>query len=227
MKLFIPEASLDDMTWSVPPPSLTEAREKYDTSFSIAYLDSLKSSLPKAASDTIHVLPSSENLPSTSAYTKEAKTQVDDSLILRAIHEARITKTAAEIELIRTANSISSRAHETVMRVLGRAVKLGLRSTSDTGVVTLPGDWLIEKEAEAEALFVAACRREGLVPFLHAQSDGYILIYMHLGLFIKHIYLSAHLLIGLRLCTIAAMEATTKSLHGVPYLQPPRQTLAL
>jgi len=27
----------------------------------------------------------------------------------------------------------------------------------------LPGEWLIEKEAEAEAIFVASCRREGAV----------------------------------------------------------------
>jgi Xaa-Pro dipeptidase len=51
------------------------------------------------------------------------------------------------------------------MRVLGMAVKGGLERA--TAAVKdrplLPGEWLIEKEAEAEAVFVSSCRREGCV----------------------------------------------------------------
>jgi Xaa-Pro dipeptidase len=53
------------------------------------------------------------------------------------------------------------------MRVLGtgvrrlRAAPQGGPVDADTPAVALPGEWLIEKEAEAEAIFVASCRREG------------------------------------------------------------------
>jgi Xaa-Pro dipeptidase len=36
-----------------------------------------------------------------------------------------------------------------------------MRRDADAPTVALPGEWLIEKEAEAEAIFVASCRREG------------------------------------------------------------------
>lgn len=67
--------------------------------------------------------------------------------------------------MIRKANEISSRAHEVIMRVLGKAVKDKLSGKSQAGTLLMPGDWLIEKEAEAEAIFVASCRREGCVFF--------------------------------------------------------------
>ena len=60
-------------------------------------------------------------------------------------------------------NEISSRAHEIVMRLLGRAVRKAIVREPGAGVERplLPGEWLIEKEAEAEAVFVASCRCEG------------------------------------------------------------------
>jgi Xaa-Pro dipeptidase len=81
------------------------------------------------------------------------------------LHEARICKTPGEVTLIRRACAISSRAHELVMRVLG----VGVKAAQDkhkaykrgSTKVSLPGEWLIEKEAEAEALFIASCKREG------------------------------------------------------------------
>ena len=50
------------------------------------------------------------------------------------------------------------------MRLLGKHAKddiLGVESVKDK--LTMPSDWRIEREAEAEAAFVAACRREGSV----------------------------------------------------------------
>ena len=41
------------------------------------------------------------------------------------------------------------------------AVKRKLEFDGNSGRPLLPGEWLIEKEAEAEAIFVASCRREG------------------------------------------------------------------
>jgi Xaa-Pro dipeptidase len=51
------------------------------------------------------------------------------------------------------------------MRLLGQGVR-GLVHRDKSGNPALPGEWLIEKEAEAEAVFVASCRREGSVPSL-------------------------------------------------------------
>ena len=55
------------------------------------------------------------------------------------------------------------------MRVLGagvRAASLVAAANRDGNMSPrhhslLPGEWLIEREAEAEAIFVASCRREG------------------------------------------------------------------
>ena len=50
------------------------------------------------------------------------------------------------------------------MRVLGQGVRRAIRvpgADERKGRPLLPGEWLIEREAEAEALFVASCRREG------------------------------------------------------------------
>ncbi|KAG6823270.1 hypothetical protein H0H93_003935, partial [Arthromyces matolae] len=91
------------------------------------------------------------------------KVEITQQYLLQALQTARLTKDEHEIGLIRKANEISSRAHEVVMRVLGLAVKNKLSSQSQQlqGRPLLPGEWLIEKESEAEAIFVASCRREG------------------------------------------------------------------
>ncbi|KAJ3752867.1 hypothetical protein EV360DRAFT_88325 [Lentinula raphanica] len=48
---------------------------------------------------------------------------ISDLFLLPALHQARLIKDQQEIDWIRKANEISSRAHEVVMRVLGKAVK--------------------------------------------------------------------------------------------------------
>jgi len=71
------------------------------------------------------------------------------------------------------------------MRVLGAAVKgkIQREATAAKGErPLLPGEWLIEKEAEAEAIFVASCRREGSVhqaylPIVAAASRASTLHY--------------------------------------------------
>jgi Xaa-Pro dipeptidase len=102
---------------------------------------------------------------------------VTDAFLLGALHRARLVKDEDEIALIRCvpflshlssvnppcrkACEISSRAHETVMRVLGLGVRKGApKFKKPQGALLMPSEWLIEKEAEAEALFVASCRRE-------------------------------------------------------------------
>lgn len=171
MDLFIPKAELADMMWSVPPPSLQIAGETHDVtrvSHPAALPDAIDSVLKSLPGALFHTLPRNSPLfPALDeSYTKlvlspeNLNGAVTDAYLLPALHKARLVKDADEIALIKQANDISSRAHETVMRVLGRAVKNGLKApTVDRPL--LPGEWLIENEAEAEAIFVASCRREG------------------------------------------------------------------
>ncbi|KAJ7046743.1 Creatinase/aminopeptidase [Mycena alexandri] len=176
VELFIPEANLADMMWSVPPVSLAAAQEIHDVTrvdhppALPAAVAKLMKALPGAL---FHVLPRAS--PLFPAIEEEylqpilaAENQggaVTDFYLLSALHRARLTKDAHEISLIQKACDISSRAHEVVMRVLGAAVKGGIVAGAGAGVERplLPGEWLIEKEAEAEAIFVASCRRENAV----------------------------------------------------------------
>ncbi|KIY43186.1 Creatinase/aminopeptidase [Fistulina hepatica ATCC 64428] len=171
--LFIPEPHPEDIMWSPPPPSLAEASRGHDVT-TVKHTKSLSEEIElvlQAFPDGLfHTLPRSSPLfPALSddytASVLSAGAAVTDLYLLPALHRARLIKDAAEIALIRHATDISSRAHETVMRVLGQAVKGRIERGAGAGVdrPLLPGEWLIEKEAEAEGIFVASCRREGAV----------------------------------------------------------------
>ncbi|KAH9929163.1 Creatinase/aminopeptidase [Fomitopsis serialis] len=160
-QLFIPKIELADLMWSVPPPTAEEASKLYQ-----ATPEQMKA-YPGA---TFHVLPKGSPLfpilpAQYTALILPPHAPATDEYLLPALHRARLTKDAGEIEAIRKANAISSRAHEVVMRVLGRGVRGTITRGKGAGAdrPLLPGEWLIEKEAEAEALFVASCRREGSV----------------------------------------------------------------
>lgn len=166
--LFIPEAKPDDLMWSIPPPSLGDARKTHDVTnvlHTSSFADLLTEAMTSGA--LIHTLPQTAQFPALPPLPAAARQS--DTYLLSALHRARLTKSAAEIALIRRANEISSRAHEVVMRVLGTGVRRLLAPPqggpvdADAPAVALPGEWLIEKEAEAEAIFVASCRREGSV----------------------------------------------------------------
>jgi Xaa-Pro dipeptidase len=176
VELFIPKADLADIMWSVPPPSLKEASEAHDVTrvdhpnALPAAIETLIATFPHAL---FHTLPrgsslfpalSDEYIQPVLAPENEGGA-VTDFYLLPALQRARLTKDEDEIAAIRHANQISSRAHEVVMRVLGMAVKGGLQKAAAAAKdrPLLPGEWLIEKEAEAEAVFVASCRREGCI----------------------------------------------------------------
>ncbi|KAF8632709.1 hypothetical protein AX15_001733 [Amanita polypyramis BW_CC] len=173
--LFIPKAELADLMWSVPPPSIEEAEKTHDVtsvqhpSSLIATIQTLIKSLPGALVHTLTKgslfypqFPEQYLKPILEAQ-KEFDIGVTDMYLLAALQYTRIIKGEEEIALIKQANKISSRAHEVVMRVLGKAVKGKIEKGPGAGEERplLPGEWLIEKEAEAEAIFVASCRREG------------------------------------------------------------------
>ncbi|EIM80605.1 Creatinase/aminopeptidase [Stereum hirsutum FP-91666 SS1] len=170
LSLFIPPIEPADVMWSVPPPTIKAAKEyleadtiAHTTDFPKAIIDAL-SAFPGAL---IHTLPPESKfpeLPKKYLTLAHGTAQVTDGYLLTALHRARLVKDESEIERIRKANATSSRAHEVVMRVLGNGVR-GIELGKGAGVdrPLLPGEWLIEKEAEAEAIFVASCRREGAV----------------------------------------------------------------
>jgi Xaa-Pro dipeptidase len=99
----------------------------------------------------------------------------------KALHRARLIKTEQEIGFIREACKITSIAHEVVMRELGKFARK--RDVSQAQGQTQSdakkkrsgkeglGEWEIESEADAEAVFVASCRRFGCV-ILAFQSIG-------------------------------------------------------
>ncbi len=170
IQLFIPKAELVDIMWSIPPPPLEVASATHDVSktHNVGALAEEIATLVKAFPDVLfHTLPRNSplfpNLPDQypQVVLSSEGGAVTDAYLLAALHQARLIKDEQEIDLIRKANQISSRAHETVMRVLGKAVKGGVVPETGADRPLLPGEWLIEQEAEAEAIFVASCRREG------------------------------------------------------------------
>lgn len=171
IELFIPKAELEDMMWSVPPPSIEEFKVTHDLT-TVAHPPTLQAAIDKlikALPDALfHTLPrNSPQFPALpSQYTEQvlgADGAVTDLYLLSALHQARLIKDDYEISEINKANEITCRAHEVVMRVLGAAVQGKIQAGSGAGVTRplLPAEWLIEKEEEAEAIFVASCRREG------------------------------------------------------------------
>jgi len=211
--------------WSVPPPSIQEARKIHDVG-DIEYCPSdfgetVEKIVKGFKGGVVHTLPDSDLWPKIpGGYAQRLRESaangltVTDAYLLPALQQTRLQKDAEEIELIRRANAVSSRAHEVVMRVLGMAVKGKIGGQAAQDRPPLPGEWLIEKEAEAEALFVASCRREGYI----FAILNVILLDTDCELsdfevqFIKPISLLSHLLLAPRHCTTAA---TTRNLRGV------------
>ncbi|OJA21141.1 hypothetical protein AZE42_04362 [Rhizopogon vesiculosus] len=174
VNLLIPEIDAAVLMWSVPPPTIEEAKQIFDVT-NIQYsselqsaVDSLLQSHPEAIFHTL-----SRNSPLFPVLPEEYLTTIvasethtiTDAYLLSSLHTVRLIKDEIEIAVLRRANDISSRAHETVMRVLGKAVQGKILQEKGAGIdrPLLPGEWLIEKEAEAEAIFIASCRREGAV----------------------------------------------------------------
>lgn len=173
VELFIPKANQDDMMWSIPPPDPSVVSQTHDVTrvdHPDALPNAITSLLTRLPGALFHTLPRGSPLfPSLpEEYTapivalQNDEGAVTDAYLLSALQRARLTKDAFEIAEIAHANEISSRAHEVVMRVLGLAVRTAKLSIP-AGRPLLPGEWLIEKEGEAEAIFVASCRREGYV----------------------------------------------------------------
>jgi Xaa-Pro dipeptidase len=224
--LFIPPANEVDMMWSVPPPTSQEARKTHDFE-NVEYCpsdfeDTIEKVVKELKGGLVHTLPTDPALwpKIRSGYTQRLRESaakgvtLTDVYLLAALQQTRLEKDSDEIELIKRANAVSSRAHEVVMRVLGMAVKGKIGGQDARNRLLLPGEWLIEKEAEAEAIFVASCRREGYSSLILIVCYVLTAIYLTFEVqSIKHISPSSHLLHVPRRCTTVA---TTRNLHGVP-----------
>jgi Xaa-Pro dipeptidase len=178
VKLCIPEQDAESSMWSVPPPDLVEAEQMFDFGAGRlgftgkddeAWLTSL---LAKSGDKVIHVLstdteggyPTPSPWISQKLQTLPLNTSLTATHLQKAFHHARLIKTAQEITYIREACRITSGAHEIVMRELGRYAARreakGAEVAKRDGKEGL-GEWEIESEGDAEAVFVAACRRAG------------------------------------------------------------------
>ena len=182
-QLFVPRADPLETMWSVAPPTLEESEEMFDSD-KIAYLEEVDETIKRVVKEAdktgkeiiIHTLPLTLEFPAlpeilSSLESKSVKR--DTELLLDAVQIARLTKDEYEIDLIREANRISSGAHEVLMRELGRFAdkrrgEAGKRKRSGKEGLTM---WEVESEGDAEALFVATCRRAGLAT-LWASVDG-------------------------------------------------------
>ncbi|WWD04352.1 hypothetical protein V865_002421 [Kwoniella europaea PYCC6329] len=168
--LFIPPEDPAETMWSVPPPSIERASAIYESD-KIQHTTALPAFLQSAVQDAhnveviLHTLPNTMEYPALPEIFEKTQGLVRNTdHLFTALHIARMTKDSSEIELIRKANQISSGAHEVVMRELGKfardreAGKGGHQQR--TGKESL-SQWEIESEGDAEAVFVATCRRMG------------------------------------------------------------------
>jgi Xaa-Pro dipeptidase len=158
-QLFIPPADPLVTMWSVAPLTLEQAKEQLQSD-DISHTTGFEKALQGMGETVIHTLPLTMEYPPLTA-VKATETRY----LLDALHVARLIKDDAEIDLIREANRISSGAHEVLMRELGRYAK-GRQETKGGRVRTRDGSvpvsqWEVESEMDAEALFVATCKRAG------------------------------------------------------------------
>ncbi|EIW71477.1 hypothetical protein TREMEDRAFT_42855 [Tremella mesenterica DSM 1558] len=175
--LFIPPAVPEETVWSVPPPSLEEARVTYDSD-DIQHTTKLSSAIHQALNSDIvlHVLPVTLDyppLPATIANLLRPTERSNGFLglshtseyLLTALQRSRITKTSYEIDLLREANRISSQAHEVLMRELGKHANRRKESQKGNRKVRtgkeMLSEWEVKGEQDAAALFEAICKRMG------------------------------------------------------------------
>jgi Xaa-Pro dipeptidase len=186
-KLFIPQATAEASLWSVPPPSLEVAASRcgfskeemgYSGINDEPYVMNLLGNAQKTT--VVHVLTTKlldPFYPQPSSWLTQLWDPKNEyapfftsEFLLKALQRARLIKTSQEIEYIREANRITSGAHEVVMKELGRFARrrdvnaIGpdgkTPATKRTGKEGLT-EWEIESEADAEAVFVATCKRAG------------------------------------------------------------------
>lgn len=141
---FLADVDPDLVMWSGFPPLVEEVRKTHnvDQVSAVSKLDAFLADR-LSSETTVHTLPWTQ---APSAHGRH-----DTSILITACHFARFRKNDEEVDLIRAACDLSSRAHEVLMRNISKGEH-------------------VSTEAEAEALFVQQCRRAGYgaLPCCHA-----------------------------------------------------------
>lgn len=154
--LFLPPVDPLEVMWSGLPATPEQVQSDLSALSSVVFRDDstvaslLKSAGVSSSPDgapllTLPLTPSPHGLPS--GYKASPS-----KALLSALHEARTVKTKEEIEIMRNANAISSRAHDAVMK--GMAVKA------------------CKSEAEAEAVWTASIKMEGAKQIAYESIFG-------------------------------------------------------
>lgn len=104
--------------WSPAPPTVAEAAQIYSPDISSVHtspelLGTLDETLKASPDAIVHTLPRRGPFPEQPPeFAQQHARCLTHAYLLQALHRARLLKTPEEISLIRTANDISSRAHE-------------------------------------------------------------------------------------------------------------------
>jgi len=136
--LYFPPIDPNDVIWSGLPVSVDEALARFDVD-EVKFTTDLNAELAALASASSKVFAIAEQVSPHVTFV-----QFDDkdfSALKPAINTCRVVKDSYEIALMRKANDISSRAHDSVLAAIAR------------GTVT--------NEAELEAVYLAACVEHG------------------------------------------------------------------
>ncbi|KAJ1928873.1 hypothetical protein IWQ60_001669 [Tieghemiomyces parasiticus] len=114
--LYVPKMPEDEVIWVGEQESLSELKAKYPVD-DVQYTHAIANQLTQSATVAIYTL---DNVDLKSLGDHHAR--VNEVKLLPAIEEARMFKTPEEVEVMRRANQISSRAHAELMKY----VRLGI-----------------------------------------------------------------------------------------------------
>jgi Xaa-Pro dipeptidase len=117
--LFVPRQPDAYAVWMGAPPTLDELKETYAVD-AVRYVEELSAFLSSKAPSQIYEY-GGENSDSGSKgepakFEGRENYQRESTMLHRGLHEARVVKSAAEVEILRFANKIASAAHREVMR---------------------------------------------------------------------------------------------------------------
>ncbi|KAL7752963.1 hypothetical protein RI367_001414 [Sorochytrium milnesiophthora] len=170
--LFTPKIDKDEQVWIGVPPSLKDFADQYDVHH-VQHNDHLEETLKSLQPDVVHVLRTDdETVDKLGAF----KTKASNKLLPDALITARLTKTQYEIDTMRRANDISSKAHVAVFEACGKYIAKQQQHQANGNKTEG------ESEMTLEAVFRYECHRRGgavqaYLPIFGAGSHAAVLHY--------------------------------------------------
>ncbi|KAJ3022929.1 hypothetical protein HKX48_004840 [Thoreauomyces humboldtii] len=155
--LIIPKYSEDHALWCGAPPTIQDVKAKYGFDHAKTVED-VETLLAHAKSSKIHILEQEAELGALGKF----KENTDISALTTAVTEARMIKSAGEVEIMRKAAKISGDAHVALMKAVGAGKG---------------------SELELHALFEYECFRQGgrfqaYTPIVASGRNGSVLHYI-------------------------------------------------